>query len=91
MVALYNEFHSKGLNIIGVSLDKNAKDWKDAILKDKLAWTQVSNLQYWDDVIAKQYNVDGIPSVYILDQKGNIIAKNIFGKDLRNKIASLLQ
>ena len=51
--ALYNAFHSKGLNIIGVSLDEDLSKWKDAIAKDKITWTQVSNLKGWQDPIAK--------------------------------------
>ena len=55
VVALYKELHSKGLNIIGVSLDKDAKAWKEAIAKDKLTWNHVSNLKFWDEPIAAQY------------------------------------
>jgi alkyl hydroperoxide reductase subunit AhpC len=90
MVALYKEFHSKGLNIIGVSLDKDAKKWKEAIAKDHLTWTQVSHLQYWDEPIAKQYQVESIPAPFVLDASGKVIAKNLFGAELRAKIAELL-
>jgi hypothetical protein len=48
--------HSEGLNIVGVSLDKDAAKWKEAIAKDKL-WTHVSNLKFWDEPIAAQYGV----------------------------------
>jgi alkyl hydroperoxide reductase subunit AhpC len=90
MVALYNEFHSKGLNIIGVSLDKDATKWKEAIAKDKLVWTQVSNLKYWDEPIAQQYKVEGIPATFILDAKGKIVASNLRGEELKAKIKELL-
>jgi alkyl hydroperoxide reductase subunit AhpC len=90
MVALYKEFHSKGLNIIGVSLDKDAKKWKEAIAKDHLTWTQVSHLQYWDEPIAKQYQVESIPAPFVLDASGKVIAKNLVGAELRAKIAALL-
>lgn len=90
VVALYNEFHSKGLNIIGVSLDKDAAKWKEAIAKDKLAWTQVSNLKYWQDPIAKQYNVEAIPATFILDASGKIVARDLKGAELKVKIAELL-
>ena len=90
VVALYKEFHSKGLNIIGVSLDDNADKWKDAIAKDQLTWTQVSNLQGWDDPIAKRYNVDGIPATFLLNEKGIIIGMNLRGEELRAKVASIL-
>lgn len=91
VVALYKEFHAKGLNIIGVSLDKNANDWKAAIAKDGLVWTQVSNLKYWDEPIAKDYNVQAIPATFLLDEKGVIIADNIDIKELKVKIAHILK
>ena len=90
VVALYNEFHPQGLNIIGVSLDKDAKKWKEAIAKDGLIWPHVSNLKFWEDPIAKQYNVQSIPATFILDEKGNIVAKDLRGEELRAKVAALL-
>jgi thiol-disulfide isomerase/thioredoxin len=90
VVALYKEFHPKGLNIIGVSLDKDGAKWKEAIAKDDLTWSHVSNLQFWTDPIAVLYNIKSIPATYILDDKGVIIAKNLRGEELRAKIASLL-
>ena len=90
VVAIYKEFHSKGLNIIGVSLDKDKAKWKEAILKDKLTWNQVSNLKFWDEPIAAQYKVQSIPATFILDASGNIIAKDLRGAELRAKIIELL-
>ncbi|MDT0295143.1 redoxin domain-containing protein [Mesonia ostreae] len=92
VVKLYNKYHEKGLNIIGVSLDKKTqKDkWLKAIEDDKLAWQHVSNLEYWNEPIAKLYNVRSIPATFILDEDGNIIAKNLRGKRLEDKIAELL-
>ena len=90
VVALYNELHSKGLNIIGVSLDEDATKWKNAIAKDKLTWTQVSNLKGWKDPIALTYKVEEIPSTFILDAKGNIVARNLRGDDLKAKVKELL-
>ena len=90
VVVIYNEFHSKGLNIIGVSLDDDLNKWIKAVAKDKLTWYHVSNLKGWEDPIARQYEVDGIPATFIIDSKGEIVAKNLRGTDLRNKIAELL-
>lgn len=90
VVALYKEFHAKGLNIIGVSLDKDASKWKEAIAKDGLVWTQISNLKYWDEPIAKQYNVESIPATFILDAKGTIVAKDLRGAALKAKVTELL-
>lgn len=90
VVALYNELHAKGLNIIGVSLDDDAAKWKAAIAKDKLTWTQVSNLKKWDDPIAKQYSVEQIPTTFVLDASGKIVAKDLRGAELKAKIQELL-
>lgn len=90
VVALYKELNPQGLNIIGVSLDKDAAKWKEAIAKDGLTWTQVSNLKFWEDPIAKQYNVQSIPATFILDAKGNIVAKDLRGDELRAKVKELL-
>ncbi|MFD2909263.1 redoxin domain-containing protein [Flavobacterium ardleyense] len=91
VVAIYNEFHDKGLNIIGVSLDKDATKWKEAIAKDGLTWTHVSNLKFWDEPIAKLYNVESIPATFILDAEGNIVAKDLRGDELKAKIKELLE
>jgi len=90
VVALYAKYHSKGLNILSVSLDKEASAWKDAIAKDNLTWNHVSNLKEFEDPIALQYGINAIPTVFVLDAKGIIIAKDIRGEELNAKIASLL-
>jgi thiol-disulfide isomerase/thioredoxin len=92
VVKVYNKYHDKGLNIISVSLDKEGqKDrWIKAIADDKLTWNHVSNLKFWSEPIAQMYNVRSIPATFLLDEKGVIIAKNLRGKALEDKIASLL-
>ncbi len=92
VVKVYNKYHDKGLNIISVSLDKaNQKErWIKAIADDQMDWYHVSNLKFWNDPIARQYNVRSIPATFLLDEKGNIIDKNLRGKALGDKIASLL-
>ena len=93
LVAIYNEFHPKGLNIIGVSLDKPgaADQWKAAIAKDKLTWTQISNLKHWDDPIAVTYGVRSIPKMLILNERGLIIAEDLHGDALRKKLNEFLK
>jgi peroxiredoxin len=91
VVAIYNELHSKGLNIIGVSLDKDLTKWNEAIAKDKITWTQVSNLKKWEEPIAKQYGVQQIPTTFILDASGKIIAKDLSGEELKAKVLELLK
>lgn len=90
VVAIYKEFHSKGLNIIGVSLDQDKNKWKEAIAKDNLTWTHVSNLKGWEDPIATQYKVDAIPATFILDASGKVIARDLRGEELKAKIKELL-
>lgn len=90
VVALYKELHSKGLNIIGVSLDKDAAAWKQAIAKDGLTWTHVSNLKHWEEPIAKQYHVEAIPATFILDANGKVVAQDLRGPALKEKILELL-
>ncbi|WP_320815588.1 TlpA disulfide reductase family protein [Flavobacterium sp.] len=90
VVALYNQYHEKGLNIIGVSLDKDAVKWKEAIAKDGLTWNHISNLKFWKEPIAELYNVKSIPATFILDANGNIIAKDLRGDALKAKVEELL-
>jgi len=87
---MYNELHSKGLNIVGVSLDDDAAEWKKAIAKDKITWTQISNLKKWKDPIALQYQIEQIPTTYLLDKTGKIIAKDLRGAELKAKVMELL-
>lgn len=91
VVALYNELHSKGLNIVGVSLDKDLAKWNEAIAKDKITWTQISNLKEWSDPIAKQYGVQQIPTTFVLDASGKIVAKDLRGEELKAKVIELLK
>ncbi|MBX2828876.1 MAG: AhpC/TSA family protein [Flavobacteriaceae bacterium] len=92
VVNVYNQYHDKGLNIISVSLDRNNQRdrWLKAIEDDKMDWFHVSNLQFWQDPIARQYNVRSIPATFLLDENGRIIDKNLRGPALQQRIASLL-
>jgi len=90
VVAVYNKYHDKGLNILGVSLDRTEEAWKKAIAEDGLEWNHISNIAYFDDQIAKLYNVDAIPAAFLLDENGVIIAKNLRGPALEQKVAELL-
>ncbi|MEK6153736.1 TlpA disulfide reductase family protein [Flavobacteriaceae bacterium 3-367] len=90
VVKVYHKYHEKGLNILSVSLDKKAEDWKQAILDDGLVWNHVSNVDYFDE-IAQLYGVNAIPATFILDENGVIVAKNLRGNDLETQIASMLQ
>jgi peroxiredoxin len=90
VVKVYNEFHKKGFDIFGVSLDQQKNAWVKAIADDKLAWTHVSDLQYWDNAAAKLYAVTAIPANFLLDETGTIIGRNLRGEDLYNKVNAVL-
>jgi len=91
VVKAFNRYKGQNFTIVGVSLD--SKDgrarWLAAIHKDGLPWTQVSALNYWDDPAAALYAVKAIPQNFLLDPNGKIIAKNLRGDDLENKLEEL--
>ena len=90
LVRLYKNYSSSGLQIIGVSLDRTKEQWKQAVSDDNLPWIQVSNLNFWNDPIARQYSIRAIPQSFLLDEKGYVIAKNLRGLSLEQKVQSVL-
>jgi peroxiredoxin len=90
VVKIYNEFHKKGFDVFGVSLDQKKESWVKAITDDKLTWTHVSDLQYWNNAAAKLYAVNSIPANFLLDETGKIIGKNLRGEALYNKVNEIL-
>jgi len=90
VVAIYNDYKDKGFDIIGISLDQSKEKWLEAIEADKLTWSHLSDLKYWNSAAAKLYGVNSIPHSILIDGGGIIIAKNLRGEELRNKIAELL-
>ena len=90
VVRAFNKYKSKGFTVYGVSLDRNKKDWLQAIKQDGLTWTHVSDLKYWQSEAAKTYNITGIPFSLLLDPNGIIIAKNLRGAALDKKLEEVL-
>jgi len=90
VVRVYREFNKKGFDVFGVSLDRTKEEWTEAIAADKLTWTHVSDLQYWSNAAAKLYAVNAIPANFLLDGNGTIIARNLRGEDLYNKVKEVL-
>ncbi|MFM6953481.1 MAG: redoxin domain-containing protein [Sphingobacteriaceae bacterium] len=90
VVAAYTQFKDKGFTILGVSLDRSKENWLKAIKDDGLVWTQVSDLQYWYNAVARLYDVNSIPANFLLDPKGKIIAVNLRGENLSATLAKLL-
>ena len=92
VVKAYDQYKTKNFTILGVSLDRPGKkdDWLAAIKADGLVWTQVSDLKFWDNEVAKLYGIRSIPQNYLLDPTGKIIGKNLRGDELEKKLATLL-
>ena len=91
IVKAYNAYKDKGFTIFGVSYDKTKAKWTKAIVKDGLAWTQVSDLQGWQNATAELYYIKAIPANLLLDKEGRIVAKNLFGKKLLDKLAEVVK
>ena len=90
--ALYEKYHDRGLEIVGVSMDNNKAKWEGAIERAGLVWHHVSSLKGMNRCpVAKLYQVVAIPKLYIVGKDGKIIAKDLRGEDLREKIDELFQ
>lgn len=92
VVVAYNKYKDKGFTVLGVSLDQPGKKdaWLKAIEDDKLTWTHVSDLKFWDNAVAKLYGVRSIPANFLIDPSGKIIAKGLREEELQKKLAEIL-
>lgn len=86
VVRAYHKFKGKGFEVFGVSLDRTKEDWVQAIQQDGLTWTHVSDLAYFNSKAAQDYNINAIPFSILLDPNGVIIAKNLRGAQLDQKL-----
>jgi peroxiredoxin len=91
VVAAYNAFKDKGFDVLSVSLDDKKDAWVDAIAKDKLTWTQVSDLKGWSNVAADMYGIQAIPTNFLIDKEGKIIGKNLRGEDLMTTLQNTIK
>jgi peroxiredoxin len=91
LVKLYNKYHDKGLEILGVSLDARSDAWRVAIGQDRLIWPQVIDDKGWDAASAAAYKVEAIPASFLIDKNGVIQAVNLVGWQLESKIKTLLK
>ncbi len=89
VVAMYNKYKGKGFDILGVSLDREATAWKNAIEKDGLTWHHVSDLKGWGSEHAKLYSVSSIPQTLLIDREGKIIQRNLRGEQLGEKLREI--
>ena len=88
---LYQEYKDQGFEIFGVSLDKTRESWVKAIEADGITWPQVSELNYWDCSARDLYGFNSIPHNVLIDPDGIIIAKNLRGEELSEKLAELFE
>lgn len=88
----FNKFKAKNFTVLGVSLDREDQraKWLEAIKKDRLTWTHVSDLKFWNNEAARLYRVNGIPYNFLVDPSGTIIAKNLRGPALEAKLCEVL-
>lgn len=91
VVKAYQQFKDKNFTVLGVSLDDSKNRWIQAIKTDNLTWTNVSDLKRWDGDVVALYKVDGIPTSFLIDPQGKIIAKNLRGKDLEEFLDQTLK
>lgn len=90
LVRLYSKYKDKGFDIFGISIDEDKASWKKAITTDKMSWTHVIENGGWDGPVASAWKIQQIPSSYLLDQSGKIVAVDISGRELEKKIVELL-
>ena len=89
IVRLYHQYKDNGFEVFGVSLDRTKEAWVEAIEDDGLVWTQVSDLKYFNSEAAATYQINAIPATYMIDPDGNILAKDLRGAGLENKLKEL--
>lgn len=89
VLAAYSHFHDKGFNVLSVSLDNDKAKWAEAIQKDGLLWEQVSDLKGWKNDVAVLYGINAVPANFLIDPQGKIIAQNLRGEALQDKLKQL--
>jgi alkyl hydroperoxide reductase subunit AhpC len=88
-VALYEKYHSKGFEILGVSLDSKKENWVSGIAKLGMKWPQISDLQYWKNAASAAYGVNSIPATVLIGPDGTIVARGLRGEELAAKLAEI--
>jgi peroxiredoxin len=91
VVNAFNQFKNKNFTILGVSLDKDKPNWLKAIKEDKLAWTHISDLAYWNSKSVEVFKFEGIPFNVLVDPEGTVIAESLRGFDLSKKLSEVLK
>jgi peroxiredoxin len=90
VLALYKKYQPRGLEIIGISLDRDKTELKTFLEKRAIAWPQFFDGKFWDNELARRYGVTSIPFTLLLDGEGRIVGKNLRGPELTAAIVKLL-
>lgn len=90
VVEAYNRFRNKNFTVLGVSLDRQKEAWEKAIVDDNLNWTHISDLKYWQSEVVPVYHIEGIPFNVLVDPEGKIVAENLRGTALDQKLSEIL-
>lgn len=88
---IYKKYHDKGLEIISVSIDQNKSEWVNGIEEFDMDWAHISNLMEWDDPVAALYGVTSIPTNFLLNEDGEVIAKGLKGEQLESLVSRILK
>ncbi|MBE7174135.1 MAG: TlpA family protein disulfide reductase [Williamsia sp.] len=91
VVRTYEKFKDKNFTVLGVSLDRSKDPWLKAIKDDRLNWTQVSDLQFWNNEVAQKYRIQSIPQNFLIDPNGIIVARDLRGAELVARLTELLK
>ena len=89
VVAAYEKYHPKGLDIVGVSLDGNRIPWVKAIASLKMPWVHLSDLKGWESLVTKVYKINAIPDNLLINPQGKIVARDLMGEELYTKLAEI--
>ncbi len=90
LTKLYPKYKGKGFEIFAVSMDNDKKDWQNAIKKDKISWLQVNAPGGWENPTALQWKVEALPTSYLIDKEGRLIAMDLEGKELEKVLKELI-
>lgn len=91
IVDAYAKYKSKGFEIVGISLDTDVNKWSDSVAKLNITWPQMSDLNGWKSLLSAPYGVSSIPNTVIIDDKGTIVARGLYGEELLEKLEDLFK
>ena len=91
MKELHRKFGGKQLEVIGISVDRDGKKWRDAVRELGMKWTQCCDLEEWNSIVARRYNVQAVPRTVLIDSQGKVAAIDLRGKQLIEEVEKILK